>query len=76
VRVNGTPLVEPYARTPTVCFADCSLTIPEAETTESESACGSRACYFVLGDNRQNSSDSRQGWLVPAENVIGWVHRD
>ena len=24
-----------------------------------------------MGDNRQNSSDSRQGWLVPEENIIG-----
>ena len=27
--------------------------------------------YFVLGDNRNNSSDSRGGWTVPAENIIG-----
>jgi hypothetical protein len=24
-----------------------------------------------MGDNRANSSDSRQGWLVPEENIIG-----
>jgi hypothetical protein len=24
-----------------------------------------------MGDNRQNSSDSRQDWLVPKENIIG-----
>ena len=31
--------------------------------------------YFVLGDNRPNSSDSHLGWIVPADNVIGraWV---
>lgn len=31
--------------------------------------------YFVLGDNRPNSSDSHLGWFVPAENIIGqaWV---
>ena len=27
--------------------------------------------YFVLGDNRNNSSDSRAGWTVPFENIIG-----
>jgi len=27
--------------------------------------------YFVLGDNRNNSGDSRTGWTVPRENIIG-----
>lgn len=38
------------------------------------SACQTTACYFVMGDNRQNSSDSRQGWLVPVDNIIGYIN--
>jgi signal peptidase I len=31
--------------------------------------------YFVLGDNRPNSTDSHLGWFVPVEDIIGraWV---
>ncbi len=27
--------------------------------------------YFVLGDNRNNSTDSRRGWTVPFEDIVG-----
>ena len=31
--------------------------------------------FFVLGDNRAESNDSRNGWLVPYENILGkaWI---
>lgn len=27
--------------------------------------------FFAMGDNRDNSADSREGWVVPQENFIG-----
>jgi signal peptidase I len=89
VEVNGEPLVEPYAKGITECPQLCAWVVPPtdalrlpgfspllAEAPRSafdESACRENGCYFVLGDNRQNSSDSRMGWLVPAQNIAGWV---
>ena len=50
-------LDEPYIEDPArrQYFSDV---IPEGE-------------YFVLGDNRNNTDDSRNGWTVPAEDIIG-----
>ena len=28
-------------------------------------------CYYVLGDHRSVSSDSRSGWFVPRKNIVG-----
>jgi signal peptidase I len=73
LNVNGKPVDEPYVVGSTQCMGEiCAWDIPDVGT-ESLEACGSPRCYFVLGDNRQNSSDSRQGWLVPPENIHGWV---
>jgi signal peptidase I len=72
VTVNGSLLTEGYIQGTTGCSQQtCTWNIPKANTPEAQQTCGSNSCYFVLGDNRQNSSDSRQGWLVPKENIIG-----
>lgn len=89
VQVDGRSLSEAYVQGPTECStAGCTFTIPanaapaipEPANTPIAIAegprqpeCKASACYFVLGDNRQNSSDSRQGWLVPVQNIIGYV---
>ena len=56
VRVNGQVLDEPYIAAPPAY--ESSWTV----TDES---------LFVLGDNRNNSSDSHNWGLVPLENVVG-----
>lgn len=61
VFVNGTALVEPYVMEPPHYFM-LPKEIPAGE-------------YFVLGDNRNNSSDSHRGWTLPRKNIIGkaWI---
>jgi len=59
VWVNGTALSEHYIAT-------------HDTSNMSERKMG-RKEYFVLGDNRPGSSDSRKGWNVPEENILGKV---
>ncbi len=61
VYINGSKLDEPYIKDPP------SRSFKEQEIPENE--------YFVLGDNRNNSTDSRAGWTVPRESIVGkaWV---
>jgi signal peptidase I len=57
VRINGTALDEPYlVNKDTRSYP--STTIPDGE-------------YFVLGDNRPVSLDSRQGWTVKRDDIKG-----
>lgn len=64
VYVNGAMLDEPYIEDKTICRGgeNCDTVVPEGT-------------IFVLGDNRENSSDSRVFGPVPVGNVIGkaWV---
>jgi signal peptidase I len=60
VRVNGVLLQEPYINDKPSYTG--SWTVPEDE-------------YFVLGDNRNNSSDSHNWSFLPREDIVGkaWI---
>ncbi len=57
VYINGIKLREPYVKDPPY-YTQSPINIPANS-------------YFVLGDNRNNSSDSHNGWTVPRQNIIG-----
>ena len=57
VYVNDVPLDEPYIKEkPRYTFGP--FTVPEDN-------------YFVLGDNRNNSTDSHYGWTVTRDEIVG-----
>ena len=61
VFINGEPLPEDYIEERTRCGArsdNCDVIVPEGHV-------------YVLGDHRNNSSDSRVFGPVPVENVVG-----
>ena len=61
VYINDEELDEPYAQEPTECLQTCGDVLVQD------------GHYFVLGDNRAESVDSRQGWTVARGDVVGRV---
>ena len=57
VYVNGFPLDEPYIER-SFSYSSPKVAVPVDH-------------YYVLGDNRNISNDSHQGWFLPRDNVIG-----
>jgi len=57
VSINGTPLQEEYIMAPS------DEPMPAIQVPDNQ--------YFVLGDNRNSSNDSHNGWMVPRDNIIG-----
>lgn len=57
VTVNGVPVEEPYIKAP-AAYTMAPRVIGPGE-------------YFVLGDNRNNSSDSHLFGTVPADHIVG-----
>lgn len=60
VFINNQPLYEPYLTELTSCVGNCHLVVPAD-------------AYFLMGDNRGGSLDSRSFGPVPAHNIIGKV---
>ena len=60
VYINGDPVSEPYLNEPPYNYDDQTYTVPEGH-------------YFMMGDNRNHSSDSRVWGYLDKEDIIGRV---
>jgi signal peptidase I len=67
VYVNGIKLSEPY-------LPDGTPTYACGKVQQQMIVCG-KDQYFLLGDNRMNSADSRVYGLVPRQNILGMIVR-
>jgi signal peptidase I len=65
VTVNGHPLAEPYIDLTSASVSDHAKAYTQFERTVPQGE------LFVLGDHRDNSSDSRDYGFVPVSDVIG-----
>ena len=66
VYINGTLLYEPYLQPET-------FTGPEGYLKENKEIIIPKKSYFVMGDNRQNSSDSRDFGPIRENSIVGKV---
>jgi signal peptidase I len=74
VYVNGQPLAEPYAKHTRPRTASADLKLLQGDVVEDwgpETVPAGR--YFILGDNRDNSLDSRSFGFVPRADILGRV---
>jgi len=67
ISVNGTPLREPYLQQGTPTFAGPYLEEQEFHCAPDQ--------FFVLGDNRNNSVDSRAYGPIPRRAILGLIVR-